>query len=306
VAYDATSKPGVADALLNEMVVDDSGVTQWSTNSLENAPSGGGGLTAAEVADAVWTELLGDHSGTAGSAAERLARLPNIASGANGGLPTVDASNYVAGIQGTKNTLDDLTDAAAGPDAATIADQVWNELQSEHVTAGSFGEMATEIATLLTRVPDTISLANINAQVDIALSDYGANTTVPPTAAAIADQVWNELQSEHVTVGSFGEIATEIASIITTLAGLNDLSAGDVNAEMLDVLNTDVFPAATAAPGANATIIDMIAWVCARLLHKQIQNVDGTFTIRNFADTADIGSGTNSDDGTEGIKGKIS
>lgn len=35
-------------------------------------------------------------------------QLPNAAPGANGGLPTVNASNYVAGIQGTTNTLDDL------------------------------------------------------------------------------------------------------------------------------------------------------------------------------------------------------
>lgn len=35
-------------------------------------------------------------------------RLPDAAPGGNGGLPTVDASNYIAGIQGTSNTLDDI------------------------------------------------------------------------------------------------------------------------------------------------------------------------------------------------------
>lgn len=34
------------------------------------------------------------------------------------------------------------------------------------------------------------------------------------TAAVIADAVWDELQSAHVTVGSFGEIATEMASVL--------------------------------------------------------------------------------------------
>jgi hypothetical protein len=43
-----------------------------------------------------------------------------------------------------------------------------------------------------------------------------AYTGTPPTAAAIADQVWDELQSAHVTVGSFGIIASEIAAIPTT------------------------------------------------------------------------------------------
>lgn len=36
--------------------------------------------------------------------------LPNATPAGSGGLPTVNSSNYVAGIQGTKNTLDSLND----------------------------------------------------------------------------------------------------------------------------------------------------------------------------------------------------
>lgn len=43
---------------------------------------------------------------------ESFVRLPNVAPGANGGLPTTDANNRIVGIQGTKNTLDDLNDLA--------------------------------------------------------------------------------------------------------------------------------------------------------------------------------------------------
>jgi hypothetical protein len=39
--------------------------------------------------------------------------LPNANAAANGGLPTVDANNRIAGIQGTKNDFDDLNDIAA-------------------------------------------------------------------------------------------------------------------------------------------------------------------------------------------------
>lgn len=42
-----------------------------------------------------------------------LTALPNATPAANGGLPTVNGSNYVAGVQGTKNTLDDLNDLTA-------------------------------------------------------------------------------------------------------------------------------------------------------------------------------------------------
>ena len=53
----------------------------------------------------------------------------------------------------------------------------------------------------------------------------GAYTGTPPTAAAVADAVWDELQSAHVTVGSFGIIASEIAAIPTTAMRGTDSAA---------------------------------------------------------------------------------
>jgi hypothetical protein len=59
--------------------------------------------TVAAIADAVWTEALADHSGTAGSTAEG------------------------------------LDNAGGGLTVAAIADGVWDEAQSGHTTAGTFG-----------------------------------------------------------------------------------------------------------------------------------------------------------------------
>ncbi len=42
----------------------------------------------------------------------------------------------------------DIT-GGGGASAASIADAVWDELQADHVTAGSFGEIASEIATMV-------------------------------------------------------------------------------------------------------------------------------------------------------------
>lgn len=42
VTYDPASKPGVADALLNELVESDGGVARYTANALEQAPTGGG------------------------------------------------------------------------------------------------------------------------------------------------------------------------------------------------------------------------------------------------------------------------
>lgn len=62
---------------------------------------------------------------------------------------------------------------------AEIADGVWSEAQSGHTTVGTFGYY-------------------LDAQVSAA-------GVTPPTAAAIADAVWDEVRSpDHVTEGTFG------------------------------------------------------------------------------------------------------
>lgn len=47
--YDPASKPGAADALLNELVESDGGVSRFTANALEEAPTGGSAPTAEEI-----------------------------------------------------------------------------------------------------------------------------------------------------------------------------------------------------------------------------------------------------------------
>jgi hypothetical protein len=49
VAYDPASKPGAADALLNELVESDAGVSRFTANALEQAPTGGSAPSAADI-----------------------------------------------------------------------------------------------------------------------------------------------------------------------------------------------------------------------------------------------------------------
>ena len=55
--YDPASKPGTADALLNELVESDSGVSRFTENSLEQAPSGTGGDASAANQAIITTHL---------------------------------------------------------------------------------------------------------------------------------------------------------------------------------------------------------------------------------------------------------
>jgi len=69
--------------------------------------------------------------------------LPTVAPGGNGGLPTVDANNRIVGIQGTKNTLDDLSGADADT-LKTISDQL------DAGVSVAFSQSASQIANSLT------------------------------------------------------------------------------------------------------------------------------------------------------------
>lgn len=56
-AYDPASKPGAADALLNELIGDDAGVSQFTVNALELAPAGGGGGGGGDAEQATLLEV---------------------------------------------------------------------------------------------------------------------------------------------------------------------------------------------------------------------------------------------------------
>lgn len=55
--YDPTAKPGVATALLNELVENDGGVSRFTENALEQAPSGGGGSATLGNQNTIITHL---------------------------------------------------------------------------------------------------------------------------------------------------------------------------------------------------------------------------------------------------------
>jgi hypothetical protein len=63
VDYDPASKPGTATALLNELVENDSGVSRFTANALEEAPTGGSAPTAAEIVDEWETQSQADPTG---------------------------------------------------------------------------------------------------------------------------------------------------------------------------------------------------------------------------------------------------
>ncbi len=182
--------------------------------------------TAAAVADAVFDEALSGHT-SAGTAGERLGRIPNAAAGGNGGLPTVDASNHIAGIAGTVNTLDGLND----PTAASIADAVFDEALSGHTSAGTAGER-------MGRIPNAAAggnggLPTVDANNRIA----GIAGTVVNTLDEIAGAAYVEGTHALDQVASTADINAEVDTALADI-GLDHLLAAAVTGP--DVANNSI------------------------------------------------------------------
>jgi hypothetical protein len=98
--------------------------------------AGGGSLTAADIADAVWDEALASHA-TAGSAGAGV----SAAGSAGDPWATLLPGAYGAGTAGQiiGDNLDAAVSGASAPSAADVADAVWDEAISAHLTSGTTG-----------------------------------------------------------------------------------------------------------------------------------------------------------------------
>lgn len=166
--------------------------------------AGGSSLSESGIADAVWEEILADHSGTSGSTAESLAAISGGGDGS--GFTAIPwNSDWDAEVQ---SEASDALNAYDPPTAAELTSGLagLNDLDAAGVRTAvglASANLDTQIGTLATASSisglNDLSAAQVNAEVDSALADYDAPTK------------------------------TELDS---GLAGLNDLSAAAVNAEV--------------------------------------------------------------------------
>jgi hypothetical protein len=140
--------------------------------------------------------------------------------------------------------------------------------------------------------PATDAVANVTL-----VATTTTNTDMVSAAPTTA-QIWAET-TRLLTAGTNIVLAKGVG-----VTGFNDLSSAQVNAEMLDVLATDTFAEVT-VPSATASIKDMIHYTFSRVRNKTTQTAT-TLTVRNDADSGNLGTATVSDDGTTFTKGEDS
>jgi hypothetical protein len=92
-------------------------------------------------------------------------------------------------------------------------------------------------------------------------------------------------------------------AIIAAIAALNNLSAAQVNAEMLDVLVTDTYAEPTTVPGTPRSLKDMLNYICLRIRNNREQT-NSVETIYQDDGVTVYATASKADDGTTFTKGK--
>lgn len=236
VTYDPASKPGAADALLNELVESDAGVARFTANALEQAPTGAGGDGSAftsipwnpawdaevqsEVADALDAAIPG--SPTANSINERIQTMDNAYTAARAAnLDNLDAAvtsrlataGYTAPLDaaGTRTALgmtSDNLDAQLGAiDAKTT------NLPTDPADAS---DVAAAIAAL-NNISTSDVLAQVNAALNTAIAELGVGApAATPTLRTAVMLLYMNLRNRTTTTATAQTIQNDAGTTIAT------------------------------------------------------------------------------------------
>lgn len=331
-AYDPASKPGAADALLNELVESDAGVSRFTANALEQAPSGGLDAAGVRAAIGLASANLDTQLADIPTVAEFEARTLAAASYFDPSTDVVTAN--VTQINGTaitgtgsqvaaafehffdvatpSKTVNDVGVAGSGITAQEVRDAMKLAPSAGAAAAGSIDAHLDDIledtgTTIPALFPSNFAALGINVSghlsrvtlVDTTTTNTdmrgtdSAYTGTPPTVGQVADAVWTEpWAGQTANALQWGGLLYQLLTNIQTytgtdipadIANLNDLSAADVNAQIVDVLSVDTFAEPSGVPAATATIVDKIGVLYAALRNK----VTVTATKKTFFDDAD-------------------
>jgi|3_EtaG_2_1085321.scaffolds.fasta_scaffold00267_2 hypothetical protein len=316
--WNTTTPPtvgAIADQVWLETLADHSG----SSGSTAEA------LNAAGAAGDPWsTALPGAYgAGSAGylignmndfdPASDTVVNVTTVATTTNlTNLPSI-TSNWLTAAGIAASALDGKGDwnTTTPPTAAAITDAVWDEATSGHTTAGTYGKAVGDgVTTWVTATGfSTHSAADVWTSgtrtlsalgFTLAAGDFGAssldgkgdwNTTTPPTAAAVADQVWEEAIADHSgTSGSTAEAldnataptAAAVADAVWDEAYAGHTSAGTFGKAVGDGVTTWV----TATGFSTHAAADVWSVATRALTDKAGFTISGTITTLDALDTA--------------------
>lgn len=236
------------------------------------------GFRAAGLNDALIDSAYSTTRGLAGTA------LPNAAADAAGGLPVSDAGGLDLDAQvGTKiNSI--LADT--GTDGVVVASgsKTGYDLNADQsgVTVGT--------VTTVTNLTNAPTAGDLTATMKASVTT--AATAATPTAAAVTGAVGS------VTGGVGGNVTGSVGSLAAQ-------AKADVNAEVLDVLNTDTFAEpGQGAPAATTTLVEKIGFLFKAWRNKTTQTSSEYALFADDGTTKDQEAAV-SDDGSTTTRGEV-
>lgn len=163
-------------------------VVNLSETSISSVSTGVAGPTSGQIATQVWATVVSGNT-TAGSFGERVDRVPNVAAGASGGLPLVDASGAVKLSNGTGANQILLSSgqvtaiSGVAPTSGEVATQVWATIIEGSFTA--IASMKLQNAALAGKVSGQQNLAPIFRDLSDTVDRITATTTLSGNRTAI-------------------------------------------------------------------------------------------------------------------------
>jgi len=235
--YDPSAKPGSATALLNELVENDAGVTRYTANALEQAPTGDSAPTVSEIVDGVWDEDIVAAHNTADTAGAILDDLTT-------------PGDFKANV----SNLDATVSSRATQVTVDAIETDTQDIQTQIGTAGSglvdLGGMST----------------GMKAEVEIEATD-ALNAYDPPTNAEMEARTVptaDYFDPAVDTVASVTDVVNQVAADVTAISG--DSAAADNLELQYDTtgLTGDTFPSTQAqlnniSSGTAATNVVAVA-----------------------------------------------
>ena len=203
--------------------------------------------TLAEIADAVWDETMTAHV-TADSSA---VHLKDILADTN----ELQVDDYPTSIAALQTDLDTLT-AGVALTAASI-DAIWDETLTSHVTADSAAVHLKDIITDTAEIGAAgAGLTALATQASVDTIDDFLDTEIAAIVAAV------------ITNAAGADVAADIIALQTSVDALENISAAQVNAEVIDVLRTDTVAEPTGVPSTTATLADKIGHLHMALVNQ--------------------------------------
>lgn len=219
--------------------------------------------------------------------------------------------DLVIGLQTAANQFDDLALASA---VATLAGYVDTEV------AAILAAVDTEIAAIKAKTDNLPSDPADDSDIDAQLAVIAGylDTEIAAILAAVDTEIaaikakTDNLPASPAAVGSAMTLAADAvnsaslaASAVAEIqAGLSTLTAGQVNAEVVDALSVDGYAEPGSVPPATASLVDKLGWLFMLARNKRLTTATAD-KVRNDADSGDVATATLSDDGTTFTRGSI-